>query len=129
MNHWLDFPSLRSLSETAPAFLLATTLPQRYFPAHLQYAYASHQSTPTTGRLAPASPRSGAKLVFHAHSGGCVFGSTAAATNCVYCAFVTSVVSTQNELSGAPTRSDVGPFPDGHGPASRMTFESGFASS
>jgi len=85
-------------SVTGPCFLPPVALPQRYLPAHVQYASASHQSTFATGRFAPPSIVAVSKLVFHAHFGGCDFGSTFASRKVWYCAFVTSVVSMQNVL-------------------------------
>src|SRR4051812_12655881 len=73
-------------------------LPHNRFFAHAQYAYASHQSTCTTGKshlgAAAGQPAAGTKLVFQLQYAGCpVVEPALAARNAAYCALVTSVAS------------------------------------
>src|SRR4051812_19175988 len=89
--------------------------PHRRLPAHAQYAYASHQSTKTTGNVplfVTGHDCVGTNDVRNAQAGGARPDTGFDARNAAYWSFVTSVLSMQN----VPTRTGVGPAVPGQGP-------------
>src|SRR4051794_20144054 len=107
--------SPRSATAIGPPFCPASTFPQRRLPAHLQYATASHQSTPLCG-MSSAPPTPGANVSFHLHSGACELAAIFASRNALYCFTVTSVLSMQKLFVELPARTMSGPPSLVHGP-------------